>query len=35
MTGVEDYEVSYETRKTGRSSAAVKKMVKKVELLPV
>jgi hypothetical protein len=30
VAGGQDYEVKYETKKTGRSSAAVKKAVKKV-----
>ena len=30
VSGKQDYEVRYESRKTGRSSAAVKKAVKKV-----
>jgi hypothetical protein len=30
VAGGQDYEVRYETKKTGRSSAAVKKAVKKV-----
>jgi Protein of unknown function (DUF3606) len=30
VSGSQDYEVKYETKKTGRSSAAVKKAVKKV-----
>ena len=30
VAGGQDYEVSYESKKTGRSAAAVKKAVKKV-----
>jgi len=30
VAGGQEYEVKYETKKTGRSSAAVKKAVKKV-----
>jgi Protein of unknown function (DUF3606) len=30
VAGGQDYEVKYETKKTGRSSAAVKKAVRKV-----